>query len=25
MKELLITQPDFMETFSCVGAACREH
>ncbi|EKN4005344.1 flagellin lysine-N-methylase [Yersinia enterocolitica] len=25
MKELLITQPDFMETFSCVGSACREH
>lgn len=25
MKELLITQPDFMETFSCVGTACREH
>lgn len=25
MKELLITQPDFMETFNCVGTACREH
>ncbi|HDL8650662.1 TPA: EAL domain-containing protein [Yersinia enterocolitica] len=25
MKELLITQPDFMETFSCVGTDCREH
>ena len=25
MKELLITQPDFMETFICVGTACREH
>jgi lysine-N-methylase len=25
VKELLITQPDFMETFSCVGTACREH
>ncbi|MDA5499459.1 flagellin lysine-N-methylase [Yersinia aleksiciae] len=25
MKELLITQPDFMETFSCAGTSCREH
>ncbi len=25
MKELLITQPDFMETFRCAGTACREH
>lgn len=25
MKELLITQPDFMETFSCVGTACLDH
>ncbi|WP_145525497.1 flagellin lysine-N-methylase [Yersinia rohdei] len=25
MKELLITQPDFMETFRCAGTTCREH
>ncbi|CNK93327.1 hypothetical protein [Yersinia aleksiciae] len=25
MKELQIIQPEFVERFSCVGSACRDH